>query len=171
MSHVSSVTVSDHPHEASSDAASAPACVGQAPILRTAALPPWLSMSAARRVAALKRIDHLFVEQHGQLLGVLCAAELAAAPDGDRIGAWMKPSIPCAQPSMPVAHALEIIAKRGLGFLAISEGPFVTGIVTREALVTLQSRAEARGRRSGVSAGRELDGRRSWDPTRRRLAA
>jgi CBS domain-containing protein len=113
----------------------------------TAAVPPWLPMAAARRIAALKGVEHLLVEHEGRLLGIVCGAELAApAAPGDRVSLSMKPPPPSGyvDPTMTAASAVERLAEDGAHFLIVSRGPFVMGIVTREALERRLSQARRR---------------------------
>ena len=94
-------------------------------------VPAHLSMAAARKVAALKRIDLLLVEREDQIVGTVDESILAAADDGTPIAAAMSPLGLCLRPSMSVAQACDVFARARATILPVSAGGFVLGAVAR----------------------------------------
>src|SRR5262252_259666 len=74
---------------------------------RVAAIPPTLTIGAARKVAALKGADDLLVEEDGRLVGILCGTDLTAAPEDDLISAWSRRPSAWVHPMTPVMRARE----------------------------------------------------------------
>ena len=95
-------------------------------------IPARLSMAAARKIARLKRVSLLFVEQGERLVGLLDARALARAPDDAGVAASMTPIRACLHPAMSVARALDVFIRLGATALPVSVGAFLLGAVTRD---------------------------------------
>ena len=105
--------------------------VGKLAMQRIPVVPAHLPMSAARKVAVLKRSALLLVELDDQIVGVVEESALGAADDETPIARAMKPLCPCLRPSMPVAEARELFARARATVLPVIAGGFVLGAVTR----------------------------------------
>src|ERR1044071_9567024 len=75
------------------------------------AVPEHLAMGAARKVAALKHVEALFVERDGRLVGVLGERALADAADDVEVAALMTPINSCLHPAMSLARAREVFMR------------------------------------------------------------
>jgi CBS domain-containing protein len=98
------------------------------------AVPPWLSVEAARKVAALKAVDHLLVEQEGRLTGIVSGIDLDAASGETSVGALARPLTPSARPTTPLARARDLMRENGVGCLPVFAGVWLVGLVTRDAV-------------------------------------
>jgi CBS domain-containing protein len=88
-------------------------------------------MTAARKVAALKRAPLLFVERGGRLIGAIDERALADAADDAALGAIMAPIGPCLDPAMSIARARDLFSLARLPALPVAVGTFLLGAVTR----------------------------------------
>ena len=95
------------------------------------AIPEHLTMAAARKVAALKRVTILFVERDGRLVGVLDERELAASADDAGVAATMRAIGPCLHPATSVWRARELFIWSRLSVLPVTVGAFLLGAITR----------------------------------------
>jgi hypothetical protein len=70
---------------------------GARPVDPTTATPPrqgvrvpiWFTVAQARKVAALKRLDCVLVEERGRICGLLGREVLGTAPAGDLLARWV----------------------------------------------------------------------------------
>jgi len=108
--------------------------VGDVMTTALAAVPAWMSMRDARKIAALKCVDHLVVEEEGRLIGLLAGADLAGAPDDEPAGAWMIHPANSMAPTASALRARHIMLKHGVACLAVLAGSLLIGIVTRDAV-------------------------------------
>jgi CBS domain-containing protein len=116
----------------------------------TAAVPSWLSVAAARKIAVLKAVDHLLVEQDGRLTGIVSGIELDAASDEAPVGALAKALSPSVRPTTPLARARDLMLKNGVGCLPVSAGAWLLGLVTRDAIERALRARDHRGRAGGA---------------------
>lgn len=94
-------------------------------------IPARLSMAAARKIARLKQVSLLFVEQGERLVGLLDARALARAPDDAGVAASMTPIRSCLHPAMSPTRALDVFIRLGATALPVTVGAFLLGAVTR----------------------------------------
>jgi CBS domain-containing protein len=118
---------------------------GPAPVV-----PSRLAMSAARKVAALKSVPWLLVEESGRLTGLLDAGALSAGRDEDPVSAHMTALTAAVTPQTTVARAHALLVKTRLAWLPVLAGIFVVGTASREVL----DRAMARTSRHAARAAR-----------------
>jgi CBS domain-containing protein len=116
-------------------------------------IPARLSMAAARKIARLKRVSLLFVEQGERLVGLVDARALARAPDDAGVAASMTPIRVCLHPAMSAARALDVLIRLGASALPVTVGAFLIGAVTR-----------ADVERAVGSHGRSARAPRTWTP-------
>ena len=105
--------------------------VGDLPARRIPAIPEHLSMAAARKVAALKQVAVLFVEQAGRLLGALDERALAEAADDATVAASMTPIGTCLHPEMPATRARDLFAWLRVSMLPVAVGALLIGAIAR----------------------------------------
>ncbi|HXJ22680.1 MAG TPA: CBS domain-containing protein [Polyangia bacterium] len=110
------------------------ALVGDLPVLAAPALPAHLPMSAARKVAALKKASLLLAERDGRLVGVVDERALMSAADDSAVGDVMKRLDHCLTPAMPIVRARELLLRTGADALPVVAGAFLLGVVTRAAI-------------------------------------
>jgi CBS domain-containing protein len=90
-------------------------------------------MWAARKIAHLKRASWLFVGTDQSLLGILDAAALSSADDGDLVSVHARPTVLGLRPTSPASMARELLLRHGLPSLPVTVGKFLVGTVSREA--------------------------------------
>jgi len=101
--------------------------------LRTRTIPAvaeHVKIGAARKIAELKRVEALFVERDGRLVGVLNEAALAAADDAD-VAAMMAATDVCLHPAMTLARARELFIQSRASVLPVTFGALLLGAVAR----------------------------------------
>ena len=118
-------------------------CVGDAMTTRGALIPPWFRMGAARRIAALKRVRHLFVEDGRKLAGMLDSRSLDSAADGDPVSAHVRSVATVLTPATSAVRALDAMARTAITGLPVVSGGFLIGLVTQQALHRVVRRARA----------------------------
>ena len=107
--------------------------IAELPIRSIPALPAHLSMTAARKVAALKSVATLAVEIGGRLLGLVEEQALADAAGDAEIGTVARP-IDLAlslHPTTSAVRARELFLATGAGALPVVAGAFLLGVVSR----------------------------------------
>jgi len=95
------------------------------------AVPEHVTIAAARKVAALKRVAELFVERDGRLVGALDARTLAAAADDADVATVMAPIDSCLHPAMPAARARELFIHSRTTILPVTFGALLLGALAR----------------------------------------
>jgi CBS domain-containing protein len=121
-------------------------------------------MSAARKIAELKRAPLLLADRDGILVGVVDERALLAASDDQDVAGAMKRLDLCVTPATPLVRARELLLRTGADALPVAAGAFLLGVVTRAAI----ERAVREPARADMSVGRPSAGRRGL---RRRTAA
>jgi len=115
--------------------------VGDLPTRTVPAVPEHLTMAAARKIAALKRVGLLFVEREGRLVGIIDDRTLATAGDDAGVGAVMAPVGACLHPMLPIARARDLFSLSGQSMLPVSAGVFLLGAITRAEVEQALARA------------------------------
>jgi len=105
--------------------------VGDLPIRAVPVIAAHLAMSAARKVAALKRTGRLFVERDGQLVGTLDEQALAGTPDDAPVAATMRPIDLCLHLTTLATRARDLFIRSGTDALPVVAGVFLVGAVSR----------------------------------------
>ncbi len=128
--------------------------VGDLPAQTVPAVPEHLTMAAARKVAALKRVGMLFVEREGRLVGIIDERALAEAGDAADVGAVMSAVRTCLHPAMPVARARDLFSLSGQSALPVIVGAFLLGAIGRDDVegALARERAASRKRASRLRA-------------------
>ncbi|HEY7376466.1 MAG TPA: CBS domain-containing protein [Polyangia bacterium] len=115
--------------------------VGDLPTRTVPAVPEHLTMAAARKVAALKRVGLLFVERDGRLVGIVDERALAEAGDDAGVGAVMAPVGTCLHPAMPITRARDLFSLSRQSVLPVIVGAFLLGAVGRDDVARALARA------------------------------
>jgi CBS domain-containing protein len=105
--------------------------IGDLAIRPIPVVPADLPVSAARKVAALKRVSLLLVERNERLVGFVGDRALADAVDGMPVAAAMKAFALCLHPGMSAAKARALFIRTGATALPVIAGGFVLGAVAR----------------------------------------
>ena len=108
--------------------------IGDLAIQPIPVVPAHLPMAAARKIAALKRISLLLVEQDERLVGFIGEHALATAADALPIAAAMKPLGVCLRPWMSATQARALFSRTGAAVLPVIAAGFVLGAVARGAV-------------------------------------
>ena len=101
------------------------------PMRRIPVIAAHLSMAAARKVMALRRIAVLLVEDAEHVVGTVDQRALDAADDEARVATAMKPLALHLQPRMSVAEAREMFVRARTNILPVIAGGFILGAVER----------------------------------------
>jgi CBS domain-containing protein len=113
------------------------------------AIPEHLTIAAARKVAALKRVTVLFVERDGRLVGVLDERALSASADDAEVAATMTTIGLCLHPATSIWRARELFIWSRVSVLPVTVGPFLLGAITRADVdEALRPRGRSAGRRA-----------------------
>ena len=95
------------------------------------AVPEHLPLGAARKVAALKHVEALFVERDGRLVGVLGERALADGADDVEVAALMTAVDSCLHPAMSLARARAVFMQSRTSILPVTFGALMLGAVAR----------------------------------------
>ncbi len=100
-------------------------------VLRTTVvrIPLWFTAAQARRVAALKGVDHLLVEEHGRVAGSVSVATLFQAAATDSVARCMSRSLAHLTPELSLAEAERQLRREGVACLPVVAGGLLVGTV------------------------------------------
>jgi Mg/Co/Ni transporter MgtE len=94
-------------------------------------LPGWFTVAQARRVAELKRVSHVLVDDRGQVSGAVSATVLGHAPDGDALARWSHRSRAQVTPETSVAAAERLLREQGASCLpVVTAGGLLVGTIS-----------------------------------------
>jgi CBS domain-containing protein len=94
-------------------------------------LPPWFTVERAIQVARFKRVEHVLVEERGQVSGAVALEALVSAPLHELIGARVKRSTLSVPADAPLTAAAALMSSEGLDCLPVVRGGLLVGILTR----------------------------------------
>jgi Mg/Co/Ni transporter MgtE len=97
-------------------------------------LPSWFTAGAALRVAKLKRVPHLLIEDRRQIVGSVSRSALEEAPPESPLAACMNPSGASIALSAPVHEAWARMLVHGVECLPVLQGALLVGVVTLDAV-------------------------------------
>ncbi len=97
-------------------------------------LPSWFTAGAALRIARLKRVSHLLVEDRRQVVGSVSRQALEAAPSEAALATCMDASGASIRLSAPVHEAWARMMVVGVQCLPVMEGALLVGLVTLDAV-------------------------------------
>jgi CBS domain-containing protein len=97
-------------------------------------VPPWFTAAQALRVARLKGVAHLLVEERGRLAGSIGLAILASAPAADPVGRWMSRSAAHLTPDLPCPEAGRVLRREGVACLPVVAGGLLVGTASLDDL-------------------------------------
>lgn len=116
------------------------------PMRRIPVIAAHLSIAAARRVMALRRISVLLVEDSEQVVGTVDQRALDAADDETPVATAMKPLGLHLGPRMSVAEAREMFVRARTNILPVIAGGFVLGAVERAVIERTRPEVDQRRR-------------------------
>lgn len=94
-------------------------------------LPAWFTVAQARRVAELKRVSHVLVEEHGVVAGAVSATVLGHARGGDSIARWAFRTTAHVTPDSSLAAAERLLRQQGASCLpVVTAGGLLVGTVS-----------------------------------------
>jgi CBS domain-containing protein len=94
-------------------------------------LPGWFTVAQARRVAILKRVSHVLVEDRGQVAGAVSATVLEHAPAGDALARWCYRSSAQVAPEATVTAAEQLLHAQGASCLpVVTAGGLLVGTIS-----------------------------------------
>jgi Mg/Co/Ni transporter MgtE len=92
-------------------------------------IPAWFTTAQARKVAALKGVDHLLVEEHGRVSGSIGVAALFKAGPSDTVARWMSRSRGYLTPELTLPEAEQRLRCEGVSCLPVVTGGLLLGTV------------------------------------------
>jgi Mg/Co/Ni transporter MgtE len=90
-------------------------------------IPAWFTVAQARKVAALKGVDHLLVEEHGRVAGSISIAILFQAGPMDTLARWMSRSRATLSPDLSLEEAEQRLRREGVSCLPVVTGGLLVG--------------------------------------------
>jgi CBS domain-containing protein len=93
-------------------------------------LPAWFTLGQALRVADLRGVDHVLVEEQGRVRGTVSRAVLAAQKPGDPLARWLKRDDSSVTLDTDVAVAASVMTARGLTCLPVASNGLLVGTVS-----------------------------------------
>ena len=109
--------------------------VGDVVCTEVVRVPGWFTVAQAQRVAELKRVSHVLVEDRGRVSGSASTVVLAHAPAGDTVARWMNRSEAHVGPEAPLHQAEQLLRAEGASCLPVVTGGLLVGTVTIHDLV------------------------------------
>jgi CBS domain-containing protein len=97
-------------------------------------LPSWFTSGAALRVAKLKRVSHLLVENRRKIVGSVSRKMLESAPAGAPLQACMHATPASIRLSAPAHEGWARMMVLGVECLPGLEGALLVGLVTRDSI-------------------------------------
>ncbi len=103
-------------------------------------LPPWFEAAQAVRVARLRGVDHVLVEERGRLAGAVSVERLAGAPAHDIVGRWAQRTGASCTAETPPSDAAALLRAAGVDCLPVTRGGLLVGLVTGTILAAVTRR-------------------------------
>jgi CBS domain-containing protein len=97
-------------------------------------LPSWFTAAAALRIAKLKGVAHLLVEDRRQIVGSVSKSQLETAAADAPLGACMTATSASIGPGAPVHEAWARMLVNGVECLPVQQGALLVGLVTLQAV-------------------------------------
>jgi CBS domain-containing protein len=98
---------------------------------------PETAVSSAQRLVLENDVHHMLVLENGTLAGIVCRDDLRFADRDARIGDCMTSPVLCITPDTTLQEAVDIMGANDIDCLPVVTGVFLVGIVTLEALSTV----------------------------------
>lgn len=93
---------------------------------RIVRLPAWFTVAQAVRVAELRAVSHILVEDRGRVRGTVSRTSLSAAPASDPIARWLERTDSFVSPHTPVEIARALMERDRVSCLpVVSDGLLV----------------------------------------------
>jgi CBS domain-containing protein len=112
-----------------------PSSVGRYANAAWVAAAPGLEALGVRNLLDRRDTQHAMVFERGDLIGVLCACDLALASPRTRIFEVMSRRVITIESCATVWMAAKIMAQTGVGCLPVSEGGRIVGMIDRDRLL------------------------------------
>jgi CBS domain-containing protein len=96
------------------------------------AVAPDATLAEATTLVRSSGAEHVLVMDEGTLVGILCAAELRGAAEGDAVRARMSVAVMTVRPDAPVEDAALTMAEVGAGCLPVAVGGLILGTMSGE---------------------------------------
>jgi CBS domain-containing protein len=95
-----------------------------------ARLPPWFTVEQARKVAALRGVEHVLVEERGKITGSVSRYTLWRAPRLDTLARHLQPCTRAVSPEMPITEVHAEMQALGIECLPVASGGILVGTIT-----------------------------------------
>jgi Mg/Co/Ni transporter MgtE len=97
-------------------------------------IPHWFTAAQARSVASHKGVQHLLVEERGQVAGSVSLAALLAAPQRDPVARWMTRCRAHLSPELSLEQAERRLRQEGVLCLPVVRSGLLMGTLSRDDL-------------------------------------
>lgn len=93
---------------------------------RIVRLPAWFTVAQAARVAELRSVSHILVEERGRVRGTVSRTSLTSAPPTDPIARWLERTESFVSPHTPIELARAVMERDQVSCLpVVSDGLLV----------------------------------------------
>ncbi len=128
------------------------------------AVGPGTRVGRARRLAGEHHVHHLLVLEAGHLTGVVSQTDLSDQPDEGLVSTVMSLPILGVQATTSIQDAAELMEAKEIGFLPVSSGGLLLGVVSRGDLARAGAgkaglACDACGSHHGLRGGKDASGR------------
>ena len=97
-------------------------------------IPHWFTAAQGRAVASHKGVQHLLVEERGQVAGSIGLAALLAAPPMDPVARWMTRSRAYLSPELSLEQADRRLRQEGVDCLPVVSSGLLMGTLSLDDL-------------------------------------
>jgi CBS domain-containing protein len=126
----STITKLDVSRRRATAASPAPRPVAACMRATIARVPGWFTVAQARRVAQLKKVDCLLVDDKAGVSGAASVATLALAPAGDLVARWMVRTSVSVDAGATTAEAAAHLHAAGSACLPVTAGGMLVGTIS-----------------------------------------
>jgi CBS domain-containing protein len=97
---------------------------------RLVRLPAWFTLGQALRVADLRGVDHVLVEEQGRVRGAISRTILETQRPGDPLARWVRRSDRFATPDMDIDTAASLMHAEGVTCLPVASSGLLIGTIS-----------------------------------------
>ena len=94
---------------------------------RLVRLPPWFTLSQALRVADLRGVEYVLIEEQGRVRGSISREQMRRERAQDTLARWMNRSELFVEPQLSVAEAIKLMNASGISCVPVAKGGMLVG--------------------------------------------
>jgi hypothetical protein len=104
--------------------------VGDLVCNRMARLPPWFTVEQARKIATLRGVEHVLVEERGKITGSVSRYTLWRAPRLETLARHLQPISRTVSTELPINEVRAEMQALGTDCLPVASGGILVGTIT-----------------------------------------